>query len=277
MKQCFFTGSNGNQLAADCYGDSHRPPVILSHGGGQTRHSWGKAARALAEAGCYAIAYDHRGHGDSDWASDGDYSVDAFARDQLALANALNQPPAVIGASLGGISGMLALGEFQPDCYRALALVDITPRMNPGGAENIMNFMAANLDEGFANLEEAADSIVQYTGRPRRKDVSGLAKNLRRDENGRYRWHWDPQLMSLRGGPSGDGDRLEAAMDAINAPVLLVRGALSDLVTEELAKVFRDRYPGAAYVDVHNAGHMVAGDQNDVFTQAVLDFIVKHC
>lgn len=268
-----FEMADGVILAADAWGDPRNPPVLLSHGGGQTRHAWGGTARAVAEQGWYAIAYDHRGHGDSGWSPDGDYRFERFAEDQQAIAQRLPQPPVVVGASLGGLSAMLAQGEADEAIYSAIILVDITPRMNLGGAKNILGFMSEHIDEGFATLDEAADIIAQYTGRPRRRDISGLKKNLRRGEDGRYYWHWDPSFLDQRGDISAMPDRLEVATRTIRQPILLIRGKMSDLVTEELAREFLELVPHASYVDVDNARHMVAGDRNDIFTRAVVDFL----
>ncbi len=154
----------------------------------------------------------------------------------------------------------------------AVVLVDITPRVNPQGVERIRAFMTAKL-EGVASLEEAADAVAAYLPhRPRPKDLSGLAKNLRREPDGRYRWHWDPQLMSpTRLARARDPERLLAAARSLRVPTLLVRGKLSDIVSEETAAEFLAA--DACYVDVSGAGHMVAGDQNDIFSQAVIEFL----
>lgn len=277
MQELEFTLSNGITLAAHAYGNPEDPPVILSHGGGQTRHSWGATAQALSQHGWYALAYDHRGHGNSSWSSDGDYHIDRFAEDQRELAGRFNGKPVVVGASLGGLSAMVAQGESLEDVFRAIILVDIVPRMNLDGATNIMNFMGTHLDDGFSDLEEAADVIAQYTGRPRRKDVSGLNKNLRLGEDGRYRWHWDPEFVHQRQSKEefSNPDRMALAVQNISLPMLLVRGQLSDLVTAELAEDFLQLAPHAKYVDVENARHMVAGDRNDIFGKAIENFLLE--
>jgi len=274
MEELEFKLSNGMRLAAHAFGDPKSPTVLLSHGGGQTRHSWGNTAKALANKGWYAVAYDHRGHGDSQWSDDGSYHIDLFAEDQRELAAHFDRP-VLVGASLGGISAMIAQGETPDEVFRAVVLVDIVPRMNPEGAMNIVRFMGANMEEGFASLEEAADIIAEYTGRPRRKDVSGLRKNLRQGDDGRYRWHWDPRFVRQRSSSEklARSDRLVDATRKLTMPLLLIRGQMSDLVTPELAAEFLEIAPHAEYVDVKDAQHMVAGDKNDIFSQAVEDFL----
>ena len=266
---------DGVTIAGDAFGDPTDPPVILLPGGGQTRHAWGGAAQRLAADGWYALALDLRGHGESDWAPDADYRLETFVSDLHAIAEHLHQPPAVVGASLGGITSLLAQGECERQRFAAIVLVDIAPRMEPDGVQRIVGFMRAHLD-GFATLEDAADAITEYLPhRPRPKELSGLTKNLRRGADGRYRWHWDPQFVLGPKGPNGtqQADRLLAAAQRLRIPTLLVRGQMSEIISEAGAAEFLAAVPHAKYVDVSNAGHMVAGDRNDVFAEAVIEFL----
>lgn len=273
-----FIVSNGIRLRATVYGDPSDQPVILAHGGGQTRHSWGNTARVLADKGFFAIAYDHRGHGDSEWSADGAYPLPLFAEDLAHIAREFDTPPVAVGASLGGLAAMLAADQHDT-AFNAIVLVDITPNMSQQGARNVIDFMSTHMEEGFASLEDAAVVIAEYTKRPLRKNVDGLKKNLRLDNDGRYRWHWDPaftrERMEMHDDKLGMPDRMWAALTNTSTPLLLVRGARSDLVTEELAQEFLQRVPHAEYVDVENAHHMVAGDRNDIFSKGVVEFIER--
>jgi len=265
------------RLAGDAYGDPSARPVLLLHGGGQTRHAWGGTAAALAAQGRHAVSIDLRGHGDSGWDPGADYSVDAFARDLSAVARQLESKPAVVGASLGGLAALIAQGEHVEPPASAVVLVDIAPRVDPAGVERIIGFMTGYPD-GFATLEEAADAVAGYVPhRPRPRDLNGLRKNLRLGADGRYRWHWDPRFMHGGRRPTATQDpaRLEAAARGIRVPTLLVRGRLSDVVSEDGARAFLDLVPHARYVDVSGAGHMVAGDRNDPFTAAVVEFLAE--
>jgi pimeloyl-ACP methyl ester carboxylesterase len=271
-----YIGWGGVTLVADVGGPQGGTPVMLMHGGGQTRGAWKKATAALAAAGYHAVSLDLRGHGESDWPSDANYSLDAFAADLRAVASNLNQPPALVGASLGGMSALLAMGTGLEAL--ALILVDIVPQMNRDGAGKIGAFMRAN-PEGFASLDEAADAVAAYLPhRPRPADPSGLMRNLR-ERGGRLYWHWDPNFMSnmqARGSSVEMGDRMEAAARAVRVPTLLVRGALSEVVDEAAVASFLRLIPHAEAVDVADAAHMVAGDRNDVFNDAVLAFLAKN-
>ena len=264
----------GVEIAADLAGRKGAPTVILGHGGGQTRHSWDKADRQLADAGYFAINYDLRGHGDSGWSSDGDYSLETRADDLAAVAAIGSRPFALVGASLGGITAMVAASRGLDPA--ALVLVDIVPKMSPRGVARITAFMTANPD-GFASLEEAADAIsAYYPERPRPKDLSGLNKNLRRGEDGRWRWHWDPRWMES---PRGDPRFLLKMMDAADwtdrVPTLLVRGMKSDIVDDDGVEDLRRRIPHLEIADIRGAGHMVAGDRNDEFNAAVIEFLQR--
>ncbi|MEO1061040.1 MAG: alpha/beta hydrolase [Actinomycetota bacterium] len=275
-----FTTSGGITLVADEYGERGRPPVLLLHGGGQTRHAWGGTAATLADAGSYVVSLDQRGHGDSDWAPDADYSHDPMIEDVRSVCDELaaeagGTPPALVGASMGGIISLLAIGERHLDA-RALVLVDIATRMEDEGVGKILSFMRSGAD-GFASLDEAADAVAAYQPhRPRPKSTDGLRKNLRQREDGRWYWHWDPAFIDPEGKTprrSRDPQRLDDAARELTIPTLLVRGRMSDVVSEEGARVFLGLVPHAEYVDVADAHHMVAGDRNDAFGSAVVDFL----
>jgi non-heme chloroperoxidase len=233
---------------------SDAPPVLLPHGAGQTRSAWGNTAQAMADQGWYAIALDLRGHGESDWAPDGDYSYDALAADLHGVAARFSQAPALVGASLGGITALLAEGEAPEPMSTAVVLVDVTPRIEEQGAERILSFMNA-YPQGFARLEEAADAIAEFMPhRPRPRDLSGLAKNLRQGPDGRYRWHWDPQMLnSFRLDRARKLERRLTAAKRLRIPTLLVRGRMSDVVSAEAVAEFRALAPHTQYVDVADA------------------------
>jgi pimeloyl-ACP methyl ester carboxylesterase len=271
---------HGVTLAATAYGDPEHPPVVLLHGGGQTRHAWGGAGQTFAGRGRYALAVDLRGHGDSEWAADGHYGMTAFAQDVRAVVDTRPTPPVLVGASLGGLACLTAVGEAHHSLASALVLVDVTPTINPTGAMRIRGFMLEGM-EGFATLEDAADAIAAYVpNRPRPKDLSGLKKNLRQRDDGKWYWHWDPRFIRARAGIDGQSglvnhDRLATAATNVTIPTLLVRGRMSDIVSEEGVEELRRLMPHAEVVDIAGAGHMVAGDRNDAFNDAVIEFVER--
>ncbi len=284
-----FEGAGGLPLAADAFGPPAGPRVLLLHGGGQTRHAWGATGERLGAAGYRAVALDLRGHGESGWPEDGDYSIDAFADDLRRVAGQLGGRPVLVGASLGGLAALVAVTEAPQVPARAIVLVDVGPRIEAEGVAEITRFMAAR-PEGFGSLEEAADAVAAYLPhRPRPRDLSGLERNLRLGPDGRYRWHWDPRFLGgvrdapPRTPPAGtpgarrilDPSRLDRAAAALRVPALLVRGRLSNLLSEEGARHFLALAPHAEYADISGAGHMVAGDRNDRFGEAVLEFLSR--
>ena len=270
------SGEGGLRIEADAYGDASARPVLLLHGGGQTRHSWGSTAATLATAGWYAVAYDQRGHGASGRSPSGHYEPGRFAEDLVEIATTFEQPPVVVGASLGGLAALLAEGVLAPGLFAGIVLVDITPRQEREGVNRIVSFMLERAVEGFESLDEAADAVAAYQPhRDRPRDHSGLQKNLRLDADGRWRWHWDPELFNSDNGlhAAQEPGRFVAAAAQLTLPTLLVRGKLSDLVSEETAQEFLELVPHAQFVDVSGAGHMVAGDRNDRFCDAVVEFL----
>ena len=267
-----FDLDGGVRLAADEWGSGNSFSVLLFHGGGQTRHAWAQAGPVLAAGAFHVLSFDLRGHGDSSWPAENDYDLDAFSGDVRQLAKRFTPPPVLVGASLGGQAVLAAVGEAPSPLASALVLVDIATRMEPEGFGRISGFLRAHRD-GFANLEEAADAIAAYRGRPRTRDLGGLGKNLRLGDDGRYRWHWDPRFLDTKADHTSYEERLEAAARSLRIPTLLVRGAHSDLLSEEGARRFLALVPHARFVDVSDAGHMVAGDRNDLFTESVRSFL----
>ncbi|HEY3654213.1 MAG TPA: alpha/beta hydrolase [Steroidobacteraceae bacterium] len=269
-----FTAFGEVNLVGDVGGNPLGQPIILLHGGGQTRHSWGRAALELAARGYYVAALDLRGHGDSDWAPDANYSIDAQVGDVHAVIGQLPRPPVLIGASMGGLISLAAAGEAREQSVRALVLVDVTPKVDPDGRARIIGFMRDRPD-GFTSVEEAADAIAAYLPhRPRPKDLSGLHRNLRLRADGRWYWHWDPRFFAtFEPDHEAAVERYTAAARNVGVPTLLVRGSKSELVTPDNVKHFREAIPHAEYADVTDAAHMIAGDRNDAFNAVVLEFL----
>jgi pimeloyl-ACP methyl ester carboxylesterase len=274
-----FDTPSGLKIVADVVGDGRRGGVLLAHGAGQTRHSWASTAQRLAERGWRTISIDLRGHGDSEWSPEGAYSNRDFADDIGAVAATFDNKPALIGASLGGLAGLGLEALAAPGTFSSITLVDIIPNPNPDGSARVLGFMGANLEHGFESLEAAADSIAAYMPhRTRPSDLSGLQKNLRLGADGRYRWHWDPKFMSGIRAPRPvvfTQEQADAAYRGIEIPIHVIRGRMSELVSQDAALAFVASLKNGSFSDVAEAGHMVAGDRNDAFLQAVLAFLDK--
>lgn len=271
-----FTASDGLVLAGDLGGPDNAPLVLLMHGGGQTRHSWAGAMRALIAAGYRVVNLDARGHGESEWSESRAYTINDRVLDIRAVVDNCDTPFALVGASMGGLTSIHGVGQGLSPA--AMILVDIVPDMEPAGVERIVSFMNAH-HGGFASLDEAADAVAAYyPERPRPKDPSGLMKNLRRRDDGRLYWHWDPVMFQVED-PSQFRDPLARSTLELgkrdDVSVLVVRGKLSDIVSDASIASFRAKVPHARSIDVSDAGHMVAGDKNDVFNAAVIGFLAE--
>lgn len=261
---------------ADAAIDQHT--ILMLHGGGQNRFSWKNTGQILADKGFHVIALDARGHGDSDRAPGGEYTVQVLASDVLAVLAQIGRPVTLIGASMGGLTGILAARRAGSGAVTKLVLVDIVPRFESDGTHRIRDFMSRHV-HGFDTLEQAADAIATYLPhRTRPRNTEGLKKNLRH-RDGRWHWHWDPAFVtSVR--PSAedqfaDIEELERATSELEIPILLIRGRLSDVVSPESVEDFLAKVPHAEFVELTDAGHTAAGDDNDAFSDAVVTFVSR--
>ncbi|MEU4341745.1 alpha/beta hydrolase [Nocardia sp. NPDC023852] len=268
-------GWGGIELAADQFGPVDGPLVVFLHGGGQTRHSWKQTGARLGASGMRVVTLDARGHGDSQWAPDRDYRRDTMVHDLLLVLEQLGAPAVVVGASMGGVTGLLATAVPGGESITALVLVDIVTRPEPEGVARVIDFLGKHRD-GFDTLDQAADAVAEYMPhRPRPKNTDGLLRNLR-ERDGRWYWHWDPGMLGDRvADATAATEQMEGAARMLTIPVLLVRGMRSDVVSAEGAEAFQRLVPHAQLVEIGGAAHTAAGDDNDSFTDAVAKFVLE--
>lgn len=252
-----------------------RPTVLMLHGGGQNRFSWKNTGQLLADEGYHVVALDSRGHGDSDRSPTADYSVETLCGDALQVLYQIGNPAVLIGASMGGLTGILAAHEAGPELVEKLVLVDVVPRFEKDGSARIRDFMASGID-GFESLEEAASAVAAYLPhRTKPRSPEGLKKNLRL-RDGRWYWHWDPAFLTK---PTDDPftrmDKLEQAAVNLEVPILLIRGRLSDVVSDAGVNDFLTKVPQAELAELAGAGHTAAGDDNDAFSDVVVRFVAR--
>lgn len=263
---------DGVVLAAERFGGGTGPGLLFTHGLGQTAGAWRQAARRFAASGWTALAADARGHGASGRnPADLAYSPELLVDDLRRWADTFTQPPVLVGASMGGLTGMVAQALHRS--FSALVLVDITPRWEPQGVARILAFMRAHGD-GFESIEAASDAIAAYMPHRPRKSAQALSALLARDDDGRWRWHWDPRLVDDMNRDVERRQReLADAASRIDVPTLLVTGGASDVVSRGTIDEFLALVPHAQHREVADARHLVAGDDNDAFAEAVIDFL----
>ena len=251
-------------------------PVLFAHGFGQTRGAWLRTGMALAAEGYAGLSYDARGHGESDRnAADESYVGEQFTDDLIILAGEQAQPPILVGASMGGLFAMLAESRW-PGLFRAMVLVDITPRWEQAGLQRILAFMTA-FPDGFDSLDHAGEVIAAYQPqRRKRKSAEELRELLREGPDQRWRWHWDARLIDdLVRDSARHQDDIANAARTLACPVLLISGGRSDLVSANTVEEFQSLVPHARHVHLPHATHMLAGDDNDTFTHTVLQYLAE--
>jgi pimeloyl-ACP methyl ester carboxylesterase len=262
---------DGLTLCADAFGEPAAPPVLFFHGGGQSRRAWRGSARRVSVAGYYGLTFDLRGHGDSDWADDGDYDARAYGRDVARLLEGFQQPVTLVGASRGGQASLIGAASC-PDNVSMIMLADVVPRLRDDGVNDVRWFFARSAN-GFATLAEAADVLGQI-GHDRPADPAGLARAMRQDERGRYFWQWDPRAVDPRFlNPPSEGEAVTSAAALVRCPVIMVRAEHSNVVTSEGVAHFRSITPQLQVIEAKGVGHMFTGDRNDSFAEMLLSYL----
>jgi esterase len=266
--------ANGLKLHYQDWGTPGAPPILMLHGFGVSGHMFDEFAERMRDTH-RLIALDQRGHGDSDWSEEGDYTRDAFvadieaAREQLGLDRFV-----LVGHSMGGLNAV-AYTVRHPERVKALVLVDVGPEAAKEGVDNIMRFT-----QGPDELE--FDEFVELAHRfnPRRSIENirdRMRTRLRQTEGGKWTWKFDKRFRQkdsgLRVGSELSNDESWQLFRQVRVPTLLVRGSESDVLTEEVAQRAAREMPQARLVTVAGAGHSVPGDNPDDFTAAVREFL----
>lgn len=267
---------DGVRLDVRYIGHERAPCVLLAHGFGQTQFGWAETARQLAAGGWQAVSYDARGHGHSDRAPSGRYVFEQFVEDFRRVCSSLPHAPMLIGASMGGLTALLAHSEKPTVDLKALVLVDIAPRWDDKGVEAMLAFMRQH-PTGFSSLDQAREAVRTFL--PHRRayaSAEGLKRNLRQAADGRWYWHWDPAMLALAEKSKNLQSRLKSAARKLKKPTLLISGGRSELISDEHVQEFLKLAPHAEHVSVADSGHMVAGDFNDRFLHAAVPFLKKH-
>jgi esterase len=273
-----YVDAEGLRLHYLDWGNDTAPPMLLLHGFSGHAHTWDTFARALCDE-FHVLALDQRGHGDSDWAGDGAYTVDDHAGDISAVHGRLMLGPVVlIGLSMGGRNAIRYTG-LHPGNVDKLVIVDIGPDIDPQGAERVRR-MAAEAPEEFASIDEAVAYLRRYAiltspsaeGALRYRVEHGV-KEL---PNGQYTWKYDKFLRDQRRQGRVPPADLWPVVRQITVPTLILRGSDSDVFSPETAKRMHELIPGSRLIEIAGAGHSIPADAPQAFERAVREFLAEN-
>lgn len=257
------------------WGTAGKPPMLLLHGGSQTAHSWDEFARAMCDR-YHIVAPDQRGHGDSDWAPDKDYSRAAFLGDLERLIAHLGWDRFILmGLSMGGMNAITYAGT-HPDRVERLVIVDVGPEILPKGVEAIRRFVSAGPDE-IDSFDEYVAMAHRFNPRRSIENLRDrLGHNLRQQPNGKWSWKFDKVFRDPDRLPRPDSAALWDLVGRIRAPSLVVRGEQSDVLDPGIADRMAGILPHGSVVTIPGAGHSVMGDNPPAFREAVEHFLAAH-
>jgi pimeloyl-ACP methyl ester carboxylesterase len=250
------------------WGEPGAPPVLLLHGGNQSSHSWDLVSLHLSDR-YHVYALDQRGHGDTEWSRDIDYSMETMAADVLAfLADQDLENPIIFGHSMGGRVTLNTLLE-APDAARAAVLVDVGPELSPEGVKVVGDFVAHNIE--FEDLDLFLDRVAEYDPFRTRDHIARTVKyNLLQRVDGKYVSKVDHRRIPGRFRNLDLGDVTDVA-----CPILLVRGSESKVLLADAAERFIEALPNGRLVTVPNVGHNVHGGNTPGFLEAINPFLAS--
>jgi esterase len=264
--------ANGLSFRYLDWGNKEQRPILFLHGGALTAHTWDLCCLALRDD-YHCMALDQRGHGDSDWAPDADYSISAQREDVKGFTEAIGLDQFVlVGMSMGAING-LAYAITYPETLSALVLIDAGPDVRRRGSSRIRDFV-----NGGAK-PESLDAIIEraLAFNPRRDPKvlrRSLMHNLRRQEDGNWVWKYDRRRFQQMGeGHAAERQGLADGLTRVTCPTLVVRGAESDVFHEEDGERLAQRLPDGRFITIPKAGHTVQGDNPKDLAAALRDFL----
>jgi esterase len=248
------------------------PSMLFLHGGGLNAHTWDIVCLMLRDR-YRCIALDQRGHGDSEWSPVNDYAVETQLGDVEGFIKQLRvESPVLIGQSMGGLNS-IAYGVRHSRETRGLVVVDVGPEINPAGTQRIREFASTpELDSPEAFLERA----VKFN--PLRNPAvlkRSLYYNLRQTPVGKWVLKHDQRRGSEEYAriAAAQRERLAQQIPRISCPTLIVRGALSDVLTDDAADKFARSLPQGRWVRVEAAGHNVQGDNPGGLLEVLAPFL----
>lgn len=271
-----YVEANGLKFHYLDWGNPEKPPLVLLHGVGQTCHTWDLFAAAMSPH-FHVMAFDQRGHGDTDWAPDKDYSRKTMVQDAEAFTTALGLNRFFLtGMSMGGANS-LSFTAKNPDRVEALVVVDIGPRVESKGVEHIRDFMKDFRE--FDSLDEAAETIHKFNPRRPLEVIRKytVVYNLKQLPSGKWTWKYDTYFSQghQRVDIKKMQEELSQDVKKIQCPTLVVKGAESDVLSLDGVRSLQEAIPGSEFALVAGAGHSVMGDNPPGFEAAVREFYEK--
>ncbi len=256
------------------WGSAANPPMLLLHGFAQTCHSWDFVALGFSDD-YRVIVLDQRGHGDSDWADDGDYSPETQQNDISAVVSEIGlEEFMLMGLSMGGRNSFTYAAN-NPDRVRALVIVDAGPQNMQQGTQNIRNFVQQ--DDELDSVDAFVERVLKYNPRRAPEQIRGsIMHNLKQLPNGKWTWKYDKRLRmpGRRMGSDPETEkRLWGYLESLQCPTLLVRGGASDIIAMDTAEKMHAVIPNSQMATIEGAGHLVMGDSPAGFQRAVTEFL----
>jgi esterase len=255
------------------WGVEGKRPILFLHGGALTAHTWDLCCLAMRDD-FHCLALDQRGHGDSDWAPDVNYSIGAQREDVKGFAEALGLNQFIlVGMSMGAING-LAYAIAYPETLSALVLIDAGPNVRRPGSRRIRDFVNGGAEP--ETLEAIIERALAFN--PRRDPLilrRSLMHNLRRNEDGNWVWKYDRRRFQQMGGDRHAAERqgLADGLANVTCPTLVVRGGDSDVFHDEDAERLAAALPDGRWVRIPDAGHTVQGDNPKDLVAALREFL----
>ena len=271
-----FVNANGMRFHYLEWGNPDNPPMLLLHGFAQTCHSWDFVALGFSD-NYRVIVLDQRGHGDSDWASDGDYSPETQQEDISGVVNELGLDNFVLmGLSMGGRNSFTYAANNSGK-VKALVVVDAAPQNMQQGTQNIRSFVQQ--DDELDSVDAFVERVLQYNPRRDPQQVRGsILHNLKELPSGKWTWKYDRALRSPGRRMGSDAEtekRLWGYLETLQCPTLLVRGGASDIVATDTADRMHKAIPNSRIATIEGAGHLVMGDSPSGFQAAVTEFLAS--
>jgi non-heme chloroperoxidase len=266
-------GSSGNRLVGEAFEAPGQVSALLLHGGGQTRHTWRRAARRLQAAGIPCLTFDLRGHGESAWDSEGDYRLDAFLADARIVLADWDRPVVLIGTSLGGLVALMTAGSGAAG-VRGLAMIDTAPQLNPAEITWLLEFLSGESERGFESPAAAADHVRRFFP-DLAVSAESMEKSLRLGPDGRWHHHWDVRVVvgERNSVALGHEQRLHDDASRVSVPFALVRAGASHLVSDEAVEQLRARVPHLEVYDLPGAHHLFNSEESLQIMDILGDFL----